>query len=147
MKKKEEKAPSEVIQDFLNYLKYCQGEYIKALAIVEEESAKEQDFFHAMEFESNGNKLAKIARELHNSRVRRRENKNIVEKYHVIYKFTINEKNKQMIGQFKTLLSDQQKEESKMACNKRYHPRTEYGKELLKDFVSTEKEGEPNDNT
>ena len=145
--KKEEKQPSEIIQDFIDYLKYCQGEYTNALAAVEEESAKEQDFFHAIEFESNGNKLSKIARQLHDSRVRRRENKIIVEKYHLIYKFTTNEKNKQLLGQLKGLIKEQHLEETRMMCNKKYHPRTDYGKELLKDCINVEKEGEQDDNT
>lgn len=138
--------PSERISEFLDWLKECQNIFDEAVAVVENESDKEQDFLHAMEFETNGNKLAKIAREMHESRVTRRKAKEVVEKYNKLVKFTRNETNKKFIGQFKGLVREIKADEERLALPRRYHPRTEYGKELLKDCKYVVKEGDESGN-
>ena len=52
--------PSEVLSEFLATLKSYQEEYEAAKATVQEEEAKQQDFWHALEFEQNNKQRSGI---------------------------------------------------------------------------------------
>lgn len=68
---------SEVVGAFLDWLKYAEELHKASWDIVIKEDAKNQDFFHEMEFETKSKKRALIATRLHNSRVRRRDAKDM----------------------------------------------------------------------
>ena len=127
-----EKYPSETVGEFLDWLKACQTEYDNALNTVNFEEEKEQDFLHALEFENSSKKRAKIATAMHESRVRRREAKELIARYGKLVKFTRIEQSKKFLGQLKGLVREiKAEEDSLMKTGRTYHPRTDYGKQFF----------------
>lgn len=123
MERKEEK-PSEVIVNFLDWLKQCQTDYEASKAIVNEEDMKQQDFWHMLEFEEKSEARSKTATIIHKSRVRRREAKNQVELLEKVVQFSRNERSKQFFQTLKTLVRDQRIEEERLSGKRTYNPRT-----------------------
>lgn len=122
-KKRPEKRPSEVIQDFLAYLETCRAECGQAQADVAKEDAKRQDFIHAIEFENNCKKRSKIATQEHLSRKRRRIAKDKVLELEKIVAFVNSEKNKPFLKSLRGLIKEQQSVETYLSSERIYKPR------------------------
>ena len=127
-----EKYPSEIVGEFLEWLKKCQTIYDNATYIVNFEEEKEQDFLHALEFETSSKKRNKIATAMHESRVKRREAKERIARYGKLVKFIRLEQSKKFLGQLKGLVKEiKTEEDSLMKTGRTYHPRTDYGKQFF----------------
>lgn len=118
-----EKKPSEVLQEFLEFLETCRTEHKKAQADVAREDAKRQDFLHAIEFENNCKKRSKIATQEHLSRKCRRVAKDKVLETEKVVAFVESEKNKQFLKAIRGLIREQQKTEEYLTGERTYKPR------------------------
>lgn len=122
-KKAPEKKPSEIIQDFLDYLEVCRVECKQAQADVAQEDAKKQDFLHALEFETNCKRRSKIATQAHLSRKRRRVAKDRVLELEKVVAFTNSEKNKPLLKALRGLAREQKSVEDYLSGERTYKPR------------------------
>lgn len=122
-KKQPEKKPSEVIQDFLDYLEICRTEYKQAQADVAKEDTKRQDFLHAIEFENNCKERSKIATQEHLSRKRRRAAKDKVLELEKVVAFINSEKNKPLLKSLRGLVKEQKAVEEYLSSERIYKPR------------------------
>lgn len=120
----DEKKPSEVIEDFIEWAKSCSAEYEASKAIVAEEDAKWQDFLHALEFQGDAKERAKIATIIHRSRERRREAKDRMELLEKPVAFLRREQTKLFLKSLRVLAQDQKREEERLAGDRTYIPRT-----------------------
>lgn len=114
------RRPSEVINDFLDYLYWVKSEQESAWAIVETEDAKIQDYLHKLEFCNDCGERSRIATEWHKSRVKRRAAKDKAKEYSEIYKFLADTKNKWVINAIKKLAGDQKHEEDYVRSERKY---------------------------
>ena len=101
--------PSEIIDEFLNFLKYCDKEY--------------KDFLHDIEFAHNYDERCKIATRVHKQRNDRRAMKDRVEFVEKVAKFYSDKQNKQFIDRLKNLLADQKKAEEYVLNERHYNRR------------------------
>lgn len=118
-----DKEPSVILQEFLDYLTDCKKQYKEAQAVMQKEDSKRQDFVHAIEFENNCKKRSKIATQEHLSRKRRRAAKDKVLKLEKIVKFTESERNKAFINALKGLVKEQKNTEDYLKSDRIYKPR------------------------
>ena len=120
----DEKKPSEILSEFITWLKACSEEYESCKTLVSEEDAKWQDFLHALEFQGDSKERAKIATIIHKSREKRREAKDRMELLEKTVLFFRREQTKQFMRSVKTLIQDQEREELRLAEERTYIPRT-----------------------
>lgn len=118
-----DKEPSVILQEFLDYLTDCKKQYKEAQVVMQKEDSKRQDFVHAIEFENNCKKRSKIATQEHLSRKRRRAAKDKVLKLEKIVKFTESERNKAFINALKGLVKEQKNTEDYLKSDRIYKPR------------------------
>lgn len=128
-----EKKPSEVIQGFVDYLKKIQDDYETAKAQVSAEEAKQQDFWHLLEFDMDSKSRAKTATVIHESRLRRRKAKNQMELLENVVLFARSERTKMFVQTIKPMLRQQISEEERLERDREYKPRTYIWDELKKD--------------
>ena len=121
--KKQEKNPSDVLSEFLDFLESCQKEYERAKEDVANEDAKKQDFLHAIEFERNCKERSKISTKLHISRCRRRDGKDRMMRLEKIVSFAGSEKNKPFLRTMRGLIKEQVKTEQYLDGERIYKPR------------------------
>lgn len=114
------RRPSEVINDFLDYLYWAKEEQEKAWDIVTTEDDKTQDYLHKLEFCNDCGERSRIATEWHKSRVKRRAAKDKAKEYSEIYKFLADTKNKWVINAIKKLAGDQRHEEDYVRSERKY---------------------------
>lgn len=114
------RRPSEVINDFLDYLYWAKEEQEKAWDVVTTEDDKTQDYLHKIEFCKNSKERSRIATEWHRSRVARRAAKDKSKEYGEIHKFLADTKNKWVINAFKKLAGDLRKEEEYVRGERKY---------------------------
>ena len=117
--------PSEVLSEFLATIKSYQEEYEAAKAIVQEEEAKQQDFWHALEFEQNNKQRSKIATTIHKSRVRRREAKDRMQMLEKVVQFARREQTKLLFREIKGLVKEQTAIEERLHSKREWKPRTD----------------------
>lgn len=120
-----EKKPSEVLQEFVDWLKQCQDEYEGSKAIIREEEAKEVDFFHAIEFETKSKQRSKITTIFHNSLVRRRVAKDRMQILEKVVLFSRKENSKLFFRELKRIIKEQEAEEERIFGEREYKPRTD----------------------
>lgn len=115
---------SEVVTAFLEWLKWAEELQKSSWQIVLDEDAKNQDFFHEMEFESNNKKRSVIATRLHNSRVRRRKAKDISKKLKPVTDYVKEATARSHIKHLKKMAADLKKEEDFVNGERTYKPRS-----------------------
>ena len=120
----DEKKPSEILSEFITWLKTCSEDYESCRTIVNEEDAKWQDFLHALEFQGDAKERAKIATIIHRSRERRREAKDRMELLEKPVTFLRREQTKLFLKSLRVLAQDQRREEERLAGDRTYIPRT-----------------------
>lgn len=120
---KQEKKPSEFIDEFLQFLKYCDKEYKECVQEVWKYDKMTQDHIHDIEFAHNYEQRCKVATEIHKMRNERRGYKNRVAFVENIAKFCADKQNKQFIEKLKKLLDDQKHSEEFVLGEKHYNRR------------------------
>ncbi len=95
---------SDKIKDFLDFIEECQNAYALAHENMKREDDRLQDLLHAIEFETKARERSKMCTKLHNSRIERRNNKNVVELTEDIVSFFQEPQHKKTLEQLKQLL-------------------------------------------
>lgn len=113
---------SEEIKKFLDFIDECRRLHAIAVDGMKKEEKKLQDFLHAIEFESNSKERSKICTKLHQSRLERRRNKDMVEELEEIVKFFQEPQHKKTLDQMTQLLGKVRKIE-KYHAERTYYPR------------------------
>ena len=115
---------SEVVEAFLDWLKWADELQKSSWEIVIEEDAKNQDFFHEMEFEQKCEKRSLIATRLHESRVRRRKAKDTSKKLKPVSDYIKEATARSHIKHLKKMATDLKKEEDFVNGERTYKPRS-----------------------
>jgi len=115
---------SENIKTFLDFIREAETRYTLALDEMHTEEKRTQDLLHAIEFEPHAEERSKIATKMRASRIKRRENKDIVEELEPLIDFMSIQTNKKAVDQLTQLLGRIRKVE-KYHENRSYHPRVE----------------------
>ncbi len=119
----DKQKPSEIIEEFLNWLESCKDEYEENYAIAGEEDKKVQDFLHAMEFAENKQERNRIATQLQQSRKRRRAAKDKVLELEKIYNFYKDQGNRPVLKKLRGIVPNQKRTEEYLASERKYKPR------------------------
>lgn len=114
------KHPSEVLQEFLDYIDACRVECKAAQETVAAEDAKRQDFLHAIEFETNCKARSKIATQEHLSRKKRRAAKDKVLEMEKVVAFANSERNKPFFKAIRGLIREQKSTEEYLESERIY---------------------------
>lgn len=114
-----EKKVSEQIKSFLDFIDECRELNAMAYSGVGEEDKRHQDLTHAIEFEDDPEKIARIGMRLHQNRVERRAYKDIYEVTLPVMEFVQDPKNKKTMDAVRQLLGEVRKKE-------RYHENRVY---------------------
>lgn len=116
--------PSEVIENFLNYIDECRTNYQNAVKAVEEADKKELiDLVHDMEFAKDKLERNRVATRLQRSRLERRKNKDIVDELEDIVKFFDELNHRNTLNKMRQLLTKQKKTEEYVHGEREYKPR------------------------
>ena len=103
---------SDRIKDFLDFIEECQNAYSFAQENMKREDERLQDLLHAIEFETKARERSKLCTKLHNSRIERRDNKNVVELTEDIVDFFQEPQHRKTLEQMKQLLGKVRKVEN-----------------------------------
>ena len=120
---KVEKKPSEFIDEFLQFLKYCDKEYRECVSEVWKYDKMTQDHIHDIEFAHNYDERCRVATEVHKKRNERRVYKDRVAWIENVAKFYSDKQNKQFIDKLKKLLEEQKKSEEFILGERHYNRR------------------------
>ena len=107
----EEKKPSEVIQEFLNYLEFCKHEYKANRERYESIDSQTYDWCHKFENAKNKQERNRLATAFHNLRVERRGHKDKAKLYGKLANFAQDKSNELFLKRLRKILSDQIKQE------------------------------------
>lgn len=107
----EEKKPSEVIQDFLNYLEFCKHEYQTNKETYESIDSQIYNWCHKFENAKNKQERNRLATAFHNLRVQRRGHKDKAKLYGKLANFAQDKSNELFLKRLRKILSDQIKTE------------------------------------
>ena len=122
---KNEKEPSEVLSDFLNYIDQCRSEYLAAYDAVGTEDSRLQDLLHELEFAPDENNKRRAGTKLQQSRRERRQKKDEVKRLELIVKFFDEPGNKSTLNKMRQLLGKQRKEEEYLNGERHYYKRVD----------------------
>lgn len=118
-------SKAERIGEFLKFVDECRDEYELAFEEVGKEDRRLQDLLHEMEFSPDRAARNRNATRLHDSRVHRRENKNLVQMNEEIVKFFSDRQNRAVLDKMRQLLRQQRKREEYLNGERTYTPRVE----------------------
>lgn len=119
----EERKPSEILQEFLDYLKSCQQKYQICISEVWKHDKRVQDFLHEFEFSQNKQERNRIATRVSQSRKERRKLKDQTQMMENMAKFYGDKSNRQFLDKLKSLISEQKKIEEYLESERFYKPR------------------------
>lgn len=122
-KKPQEKKPSEIVEDFLEYMKFCQKEYQSCISEVYKHDKQVQDFLHEFEFSGNKQERNRIATRVSVSRKERRKLKDRAKLFENAARFFGDKSNKQFFDRLRSLIKEQKKEEEYLSSERIYKPR------------------------
>ena len=117
------RTPAQHLEDFLNAVDQCAKDYQYSSGIVSEEDKRLLDLVHEMEFAADSKERNRVATKMHNSRVLRRQNKDIVKQSELLVKFFEEPENRKVLNKLRQLLGRQRKEEEYLASDRTYKPR------------------------
>ena len=120
---KNEKEPSEILSDFLNYIDKCRHDYQTAHDAVGMEDKRLQDLLHAVEFTDNKYDMHNEALRLWESRRIRRKNKDISILYKEVAQYFQSAQGQKFLNELRQLLGRQRKQEEYLAGNREYRNR------------------------
>jgi len=116
--------PSEVLENFLNYIDECRTNYQNAVNAVEEADKKELiDLVHDIEFAKDKLERNRVATRFQRSRLERRKNKDIVDELEDIVKFFDELNHRNTLNKMRQLLTKQKKTEEYVHGEREYKPR------------------------
>lgn len=115
--------PSEVIDNFLDWLNWCKTEQDAAWGTVTLEDEKVQDYLHKLEFCNDCGERSRIATEWHKSRVKRRAAKDRSKEYSEVAKYVSDPRNKLALNNLRKLAGEQRKTEDFLRSDRKYVPR------------------------
>lgn len=118
-----DRKPSEVLQDFLDYMKNCQKEYQACIIETHKHDKKVQDFLHGLEFAENRQERNRIATRVSQSRKERRKFKDRAQFLEECARFFGDRSNKQFFDRIQSLIEKQKKEEEYLESDRVYKPR------------------------
>lgn len=119
----ENRKPSEVLGDILEYMKNCQKEYQECSSAVWRHDRCVQDFLHEFEFSTSKQERNKIATRLSRSRKERRRLKDRAQMMEKVARFYSDKGNKQFFDRLKSLVEEQKKTEEYLESERVYKPR------------------------
>ena len=122
-KEKNEKEASEVLSDFLKFIRQCEADYQAAREAVGVEDKRLQDLLHEMEFAEGENAKRRAATKLQQSRRERRRQKDEVQRLELIVNFFNEQNHKNTVKKMRQLLGRQRKEEEFLKGKRVYKPR------------------------
>ena len=120
-----ERRPSEIINEFLNFLEYAKVEYEAAYADVGKEDSKVQTFLHDTEFAANKAERNKIATKLQQSRKERRKAKDRVQLFENVHSFYTDKQNQNLLKALRRLQSEQNTVEKYLFGNREFKNRVD----------------------
>lgn len=119
---KKNKKPSDITQEFVDYLEEYRKTYEYAKRKCEEYDSMERHIYwaHKFEFAKDRNERNRLATEYQNERKERRRYKNICDEYKTLVNFINSDNNKGALKRLKGLIDVQKKEEEYLS-NKRVY--------------------------
>lgn len=116
------KKPSDITQEFVDYLEESRKIYEYAKRKCEEYDSMERHIYwaHKFEFAKDRNERNRLATEYQNERKERRRYKNICDEYKTLVNFINSDNNKGALKRLKGLIEVQKKEEEYLS-NKRVY--------------------------
>lgn len=122
--KKKEKAPSEIIQEFLDLMRSSQKEYQECISKVwQYDKKKPVDYMHDFEFMNNCRERSKLSTKIHNERIERRKYKDRAERTEKLAKFYSDKQNKQFLDGLSSLAAAQKEVEEYLDEERHYNRR------------------------
>lgn len=118
-----ERKPSEILQEFLDYMKNCQKEYQACTVEVHKHDKRVQDFLHGFEFAKDKKERNRIATQVSRSRKERRRIKDRMQLLEGCARFYGDKSNKQFFERMQGLIERQKKEEEFLESDRVYKPR------------------------
>ena len=110
---KNEKEPSEVLSDFLNYIDQCRHDYQAAHDAVGMEDKRLQDLLHELEFAEGENEKRRAGTKLQQSRRNRPRQKDEMMRLELVVQFFDDPTPKSTINKMQQLLGKQRKQEER----------------------------------
>lgn len=102
-----DRKPSEIIEEFLQFLETARNEYESAYEAVGAEDRKVQTFLHDIEFAPDKNDRNRICTKLQQSRRARRKAKDLAQLYENINRFLSDKQNQHVLKALRRLMNEQ----------------------------------------
>lgn len=115
-----ELKPSEVIENFLQFLENANKEHIEREVTVELCGKRNIDYLHDMEFAKDKCERNRIGTKIHRNQKNRRAAKDRAMELEKIAAFFVDKSNKPFIGQMKRLLKEQKDREVYLQNDREY---------------------------
>lgn len=122
-REKNDKEASEVLSDFLKFIRRCEDDYQAAREAVGVEDKRLQDLLHEMGFADGENAKRRAATKLQQSRRERRRQKDEVQGLEPIMNFFDELNHKNTLKKMEQLLGRQRKVEEYLNGERVYYPR------------------------
>ena len=119
---KAEKKPSEIVQDFIEFLDNSKAEYEEAKAKCDKYDSIDRHIYWAHKFElaSDKNERNRLATAYQKERLDRRACKNTVDRLKAIHDFVCSDNNKSTIKRMKGMIQVQKSQEDYLDSEKEY---------------------------
>lgn len=119
---KAEKKPSEIVQEFIDFLEDSKTEYEEAKAKCDKYDSIDRHIYWAHKFElaSDKNERNRLATEYQKERLDRRECKNTVDRLKTIHDFVCSDNNKGTLKRMKGMIQVQKSQENYFDGEKQY---------------------------
>lgn len=119
---KAEKKPSEIVQDFIEFLDNSKTEYEEAKARCDKYDSIDRHIYWAHKFElaSDKNERNRLATAYQKERLDRRACKNTVDRLKAIHDFVCSDNNKSTIKRMKGMIQVQKSQEDYLDSEKEY---------------------------
>lgn len=123
--KNTQRQPSELLQEFLNYIDQVKSEYEMAHEAVGKEDKRLQDFLHELEFAKDRSERNKISTKFQRSRQERRRQKDEVQRLELLVEFFNSQNHKNTFNKMRQLVGNQRKREAYLNGERHYNKRVE----------------------
>lgn len=120
--------PSERLEQFSDWIKSMEPICKDASKEVQKDDLRMQDLLHAMEFAPNKEERNRIATKMQRSRITRRDNKDLYQRYELVAEFFRDGANRAVLKRMEQLIKQQKSREMYLDGKREYKPRVE-GKE------------------
>lgn len=121
---KDNRLPSERLEEFLAFAKECVETYQISYSCVGDEDKRLQDLLHALEFADNKYDIHTEALRLWDSRRERRRNKDRATLHSVLAQYFQSASGQKFLNELRQMLGKQRKEEEYLTGHREYRKRT-----------------------